>query len=353
MMDPDGDPATADYPTVISNSWVSPAATDTWFLPMVRAWRALGIVPVFAAGNVGGAGTVGSPASYSESVAVGAVADDKTLADFSSQGPITWNDVNGEGFAPGTVVGKPDLVAPGEFVMSSVPGGYATMSGTSMAAPHVAGAVALLRQADPAMTVDQVIATLKATAHDLGPAGPDNQFGAGLVDVFAAVKSVLGAPPTTGLVKAPPGIVATNKVTFQLDSQGASAFRSRVDAGTWSAPKADDRDDRLAHVRPPHGAGAGRRRERLRRSEGHHPRRDRRQEGPAGARPQDQAQNGKTVLVARVANAAWKLTSHSFRWSGGQRGARAVCGVRCPASVTVQDASGARATTRIASALRR
>ena len=76
MMDPDGDPATADYPTVISNSWVSPAATDTWFLPMVQAWRALGIVPVFAAGNVGGAGTIGSPASYSESVAVGAVADD-------------------------------------------------------------------------------------------------------------------------------------------------------------------------------------------------------------------------------------------------------------------------------------
>jgi hypothetical protein len=61
---------------------------------------------------------------------------------------------------------------------------------------------------------------------------------------------------------------------------------------------------------------------------------------------------GKTVLVARVANAAWKLTSHSFRWSGGQRGASAVCGARCPASVTVLDSSGARATTRIASALR-
>ena len=113
MMDPDGDPATADYPTVISNSWVSPAATDTWFLPMVRAWRALGIVPVFAAGNTAGAGTVGSPASYSESVAVGAVDDDKALADFSSQGPITWAAVNDEGLAPGTVVGKPDLVAPG------------------------------------------------------------------------------------------------------------------------------------------------------------------------------------------------------------------------------------------------
>jgi hypothetical protein len=59
-----------------------------------------------------------------------------------------------------------------------------------------------------------------------------------------------------------------------------------------------------------------------------------------------------TVLVARVANRAWRATSHSFHWSGGQRGARAVCGARCPASVTVQDTTGARATTRVASALR-
>ncbi len=351
MMDPDGDPATADYPTVISNSWVSPAATDTWFLPMVRAWRALGIVPVFAAGNVGGAGTIGSPASYSESVAVGAIADDKTLADFSSQGPITWAAASDEGFAPGTVVGKPDFVAPGEFVMSSVPGGWAEMSGTSMAAPHVAGAVALLRQAAPTMTVDQVVATLKATADDLGAQGPDNQFGAGMVDVFAAVKSVVGAPPTTGLVKAPPSIVATNKVTFQVDGQGATAFRSRVDAGVWSAPRATTamtlslRSGRhTVQVQAVAANGFV------------DPQGITRvvvvdKKGPQ-VRVRKIRRDGKTVLVAHVANAAWKLTSHSFHWSGGQRGASAVCGTRCPASVTVQDTSGARATTRIASALR-
>jgi subtilisin family serine protease len=351
MMDPDGNPATADYPTVISNSWVSPAATDTWFLPMVQAWRALGIVPVFAAGNTGGAGTIGSPASYSESVAVGAVADDKTLADFSSQGPITWSDVNGEGLAPGTVVAKPDFVAPGEFVMSSVPGGWAEMSGTSMAAPHVAGAVALLRQAAPDMTVDQIIATLKATAGDLGPAGPDNQYGAGLVDAFAAVRSVLGAPPTTGLVKAPPSIVATNKVTFELDSQGATAFRSRVDAGSWSPPRATTAmtvsltsGRHTVQVQAVAASGIV------------DPKGITRvvivdKKGPQ-VHVRKITRNGKTVLVAHVANAAWKLTSHSFHWSGGQRGASAVCGIRCPASVTVQDTTGARATTRIASAMR-
>jgi subtilisin family serine protease len=351
MMDPDGNPATADYPTVISNSWVSPAATDTWFLPMVRAWRALGIVPVFAAGNTAGAGTIGSPASYSESVGVGAVDDDKTLAAFSSQGPITWADVNDEGLAPGTVVGKPDLAAPGDFVMSSVPGGYAEMSGTSMAAPHVAGAVALLRQAAPNMTVDQVVATLEATAGDLGPAGPDNQFGAGLVDVFSAVKSVLGAPPTTGLVKAPPSIVATNKVTFQLDSQGGMAFRARVDAGNWSAPKVttamtvsltSGRHKVQVQAVAANGFVDPQGITRIVTVD---------KKGPQ-AHVRKIRQNGKTVLVAKVANAAWKLTSHSFHWSGGQRGVRAVCGVKCPASVTVQDTSGARATTRIASALR-
>jgi subtilisin family serine protease len=350
-MDPDGDPATPDYPTVISNSWVSPAATDTWFLPMVRAWRALGIVPIFAAGNVAGAGTVGSPASYSESVAVGAVDSGDALADFSSQGPITWSSVNDEGLAPGTLVGKPDLVAPGEDVMSSVPGGYASMSGTSMAAPHVAGAVALLQQAAPTMTAEQIIETLRATAHDLGSAGPDNQFGAGMIDAFAAVKSVLGAPPTTGLVKAPPSIVATNKVSFTLSGDGASAFRARVDAGSWSAPTVDSTvtvaltsGRHTVQVQAVAANGYA---------------------DPTGITrvvvvdtkgPQVKVRKirrgNKTVLVARVANRAWRTTSHSFHWSGGQRGASAVCAARCPASVTVQDASGARATTRIASALR-
>ena len=110
-----------------------------------------------------------------------------------------------------------------------------------------------------------------------------------MVDVFSAVKSVLGAPPTTGLVKAPPSIVATNKVTFQLDSQGATAFRARVDAGTWSAPQVTTamtvslKSGRHT-VQVQAVAANG-----YRRSEGHHPRRDRRQEGPAGARPQDHA----------------------------------------------------------------
>ena len=89
--------------------------------------------------------------------------------------------------------------------MSTVPGGWGEMSGTSMATPHVAASVALLHQADPALTADQLIATLKATADDIGTPGPDNQYGSGEVDVYRAVESVLGPPPTTRIAKASAG----------------------------------------------------------------------------------------------------------------------------------------------------
>jgi Subtilase family len=351
MMDPDGNPATADYPTVISNSWVSPAGTDTWFLPMVQAWRALGIVPVFAAGNTAGAGTVGSPASYTESVAVGAIDENSDLAAFSSEGPITWSAVNGEGLAPGTVVDKPDFVAPGEDVMSTVPGGYAEMSGTSMATPHVAAAVALLRQAAPTLTADQAIATLKATADDLGAPGADNQFGAGRIDVYAAIKSILGAPPTTTLVKAPASIVATGKVSFEVTGQGATAFRARVDGGTWGAPQP------TSNVTVSLKGGRNSVQVQAVAANGY--------ADPIGitrvvvvdkagpkVRVRKVHRGGKVVLVARVSNRAWRIKPSAIRWSGGHRGTSVVCAARCPATVTVQDSSGTKATTRVASALR-
>src|SRR5262249_57770256 len=63
MTDPDGNPATADYPSIVNNSWYSSDANNTWFRPMVQAWVALGIVPVFAAGNGGGGAPGTSPAS--------------------------------------------------------------------------------------------------------------------------------------------------------------------------------------------------------------------------------------------------------------------------------------------------
>ena len=78
------------------------------------------------------------------------------LADFSSRGPVT-----------GTWEIKPDIVAPGVAINSTIPGGYLSLQGTSMAAPHVAGACALIKQAHPEWTPEQIKAALMNTAKPL------------------------------------------------------------------------------------------------------------------------------------------------------------------------------------------
>jgi hypothetical protein len=196
LADPDGNPASSDFPQVISNSWGEAAdANDTWFRPYLRRWRSLGIVAAFAAGNTGPrAGTVGSPSGYPEALAVGAVDRDRSIAPFSSRGPVQWQNRDGLGPAPGGVL-KPDLAGPGVAILSSVPGGgYAEYSGTSMASPHVAGAAALVRAVNPALTVDDVERILRSTAADVGAAGRDGEAGDGLVDALAAVRQAARAP---------------------------------------------------------------------------------------------------------------------------------------------------------------
>jgi hypothetical protein len=210
MTDPDGDPATADQPSVINGSWGASGATDPWFRPMVRQWLALGIVPVFAAGNGGpGPGTIASPAGYPEVLAVGAVGASGAVAGFSARGPVVWTDPDGEGPAAGTRIAKPDLVAPGVDVVSTVPGGgYLPYSGTSMAAPHVAATAALVREAAPGLSPAEVMDVLRRTADDRGAPGVDPDYGAGMLDVPAALAAVGGvrAPsPPAPRPKAAPG----------------------------------------------------------------------------------------------------------------------------------------------------
>jgi subtilisin family serine protease len=196
MADPDGNPATSDFPRVISSSWGEAAdPNDTWFRPYLRRWRSLGIVAAFASGNTGpSAGTVGSPSGYPEALAVGAVDRDRRVAPFSSRGPVQWQNRDGLGPAAGPVV-KPDLVGPGVGVLSSVPGGgYAEFSGTSMAAPHVAGAAALMLSINASLSAGEVERVLRATAVDAGPAGRDGEAGDGLVDALAAARQAAQAP---------------------------------------------------------------------------------------------------------------------------------------------------------------
>ncbi len=209
LADPDGNPATADFPQVISNSWGEVTdPNDSWFRPMLRRWRALGIVPVFAAGNAGpGSGSVGSPSGYPEALAVGAVDGDRGVADFSSRGPVAWQNRDGLGPAAGPVP-KPDLAGPGVGIVSSVPGGgYLSYSGTSVAAPHVAGVAALMRSANPSLTAAAVERILRSTAKDVGPPGRDSETGEGVVDALAATLRAARLPGASPRVEPDLGAV--------------------------------------------------------------------------------------------------------------------------------------------------
>jgi subtilisin family serine protease len=180
LLDPDGDPATDDAPHIVNNSW-SYLSTGCYldFQADLRALRAAGILPVFAAGNLGPeVGTSVSPANYPEALAVGAIDSLNQIDRLSSRGPNTCGGSNGV---------YPQLVAPGVKIYStSLDGSYSRTTGTSLAAPHVSGALALLLSAYPDLTVEQQEQALLITAIDIGDPGPDEIFGYGRLDVLAA-----------------------------------------------------------------------------------------------------------------------------------------------------------------------
>jgi len=186
MTDPDGNPATADHPTVINNSWTTGHVNNEWFRPMVQAWVAMGITPVFAAGNTGG--EVGSPSSYPEVIAVGATDQAGAVWSGSNRGTSSWTTGDQT-----VTVGKPDVVAPGVAVTSAVPGGYSAYTGTSMATPHTAGTIALLKQVRPDLGTEQIRSILRQTATDIDAPGIDLPSGAGRINTLAAVAAT-GAP---------------------------------------------------------------------------------------------------------------------------------------------------------------
>jgi hypothetical protein len=116
---------------------------------------------------------------------------------------VQWQNRDGKGPAPGSVL-KPDLVGPGVGIVSSVPGGgYAEFSGTSMASPHVAGAAALVRAANPSLGAGDVERILRSTAADVGPAGRDGESGHGLVDALAATRQAAAQPGARGRTARP------------------------------------------------------------------------------------------------------------------------------------------------------
>ncbi len=239
MTDPDGDPSTHDQPDVINNSWTANGPDDPWFRSMIQRWTELGIVPVFAVGNTGpGESSIGSPASYPEAIAVGAIDPAGTVASFSARGPVAWSEGGGLGPASGDRPQKPDLVAPGTSITSTGPGGFLTYTGTSMASPHVAGVVALMRERSPGLAPSAVADILRATARDLGSPGHDTSSGAGALDAAAALAALSGSSPDTAIVYSPRGATRSKTVTLGVTSGSAGSARHRVNGGPWSAPQA-------------------------------------------------------------------------------------------------------------------
>ncbi|MEN6410569.1 MAG: S8 family serine peptidase, partial [Anaerolineaceae bacterium] len=176
-------------PDIINNSWGTGNYADDpeFFRPLVQAWVAAGIFPVAAQGNlVSGCGHAFYPGLYPETMAVGSLTSAGLIAPTSNKGPSAVD---------GTI--KPDIAAPGVGIYSSIKNSaYGTMSGTSMAAPHVSGAVALLWSYRPDLrgNITFTRTLLGNSAPDVedltcgGTAASNNVYGMGKLNIFDAVR---------------------------------------------------------------------------------------------------------------------------------------------------------------------
>ncbi len=207
-----------------------------------------GIVTVKSTGNSGPElGTMTIPADAKKILAVGSLVDPGKggwkLASYSSRGPTTDGRV------------KPDLAAPGDGISAAARGttsGYLSLSGTSMAAPHVAGVAALVKAANPSLTATEIRQILLDTAEERGVPGPDDEYGYGVVDAFAAVQKARGLTGTNP--------VRSPSVFSMSDSLAApDAWTLRVENGAHrvsvttltEAPMGAERSYRVTFARVP------------------------------------------------------------------------------------------------------
>lgn len=198
-LNPDGDTTTSDdVPDVINNSWRWRDILDTvqcggFIVQLMNAIEAAGIANVFSGGNTGPNNVgVNAPQRINTSVVntftVGSVNGNVSfpypISTFSTRGPTQCGGT-------GSILIHPEVVAPGQNVRSAWGSdSYNTISGTSMASPHVSGAILLLKEAFPQLSGDTLMAALYNSAIDLGAPGEDNTYGKGIIDVYAAFQAL-------------------------------------------------------------------------------------------------------------------------------------------------------------------
>lgn len=232
-------------PHVINNSWGCPASegctTRAELATIVANVEASGIFVAVSAGNSGsGCSSVSSPpAIYAEAFSVGAINSANTIASFSSRGPSTF-------YTPNLL--KPNISAPGVSVRSATntnDSSFGTSSGTSMASPHVAGVVALLWSARPALIGNIALtrSVLQGTANPAvivsptqtcgGIAStqiPNNSFGYGRIDALAAVTAPSAASvPVSGRTMTADGLGIRDAIVT-LTGPNTSPLTARTNA---------------------------------------------------------------------------------------------------------------------------
>ena len=229
-------------PQVVSNSWGG-GQGSTWYSAVIDDWRAAGMVPVFSNGNSGPAcGTANTPGEDGDVIGVGAYDVSNVIASFSSRGPTLLDGLT-----------KPDISAPGVSIRSSYNNGdFASLSGTSMAAPHVAGAIALVLSAAPSLIgqptlVQDLLETTATPVDDAtcgGTATDNNVWGHGRLDVYAAIsaapRSAAGliagtvTDSATGSPIAGAAVALTGSSTRQTTTDASGAYRVLVSVGTYA-----------------------------------------------------------------------------------------------------------------------
>jgi len=195
LLDPDENGSPDDAPDVVNNSWVLEQTEDQCgdhFAADIQALRAAGIAVVFTAGNSGPSYyTSMEPANDPGSLSVGAVDAQQNVLQSSSRGPSACDG----GIYPRIAAPGKDVFTAGLTTNGANPTAYSFGTGTSFAAPHVAGALAMLKGAFPDKPLADIEQALAQGAFDIGLAGPDNDAGRGLVDVVGAYYQLSGDNP--------------------------------------------------------------------------------------------------------------------------------------------------------------